>query len=197
VALPNNIIDALSPRITVFFPWGLAQSRAAQVFRAVSSEIAAHMLDACHAASSTELVVQVLSCGKRDIGSLSGLSAFARKGVTSLEVIWAAGQGDLTAAHLQALGAVAGQYITHLTLHTTGSIKDQVFATLWAAFPKLQRLSLEGHVSSRSTAAVLHFCAAAPHALELHLPTLGGGSHLDAHLHSTRVMLTTTNLVSE
>jgi hypothetical protein len=132
-----------------------------------------------------------------DAESLAGLSTFVSTGVHNMEIMWGA-DGTLTGAHLQALGAVVGQSISHLTLSTTGAITDDLWLRLWAAFPKLRYLSLYTPDPGSST-ALLQFCAAAPHALELHLPTAcynTVASHLEAGLRSTQVMVTAHNALN-
>jgi hypothetical protein len=97
---------------------------------------------------------------------------------------------------MHALGAALGQHITHLTFTKLVYIRDDVWPGLWAAFPHLRFLSLDA-LRPGSSASVLRFCAAAPHALELHLGAMCNravASHLEQHLDSTRVMVFTSTL---
>jgi hypothetical protein len=189
-ALPSPIISKLSPPITLIFSWGSVPA-GAQRFVLLSFLGAAKQLEACCRASAGMLQVYIQPGARLSDEGLVGLEACASKGVHRLGVAWGAGD-DLTPDHMQALGASVGPFITHLTLETMGSITDDVWSGLWAAFPRLQHLSLY-MPNPGSAASVLCFCAAAPHALELHLAAgcyRALASHLEEGLDSTRVMVT-------
>jgi hypothetical protein len=196
-ALPTNVINTLSPPILVLHSWAPAPL-VAQVMQAISLVAAASKLEACCRASAVQLRVVAAPGAKPDAESLASLSTFVSKGVYSMEVMWL-DQGTLTGAHLQALGTEVGQSITHLTLSTPGAITDDIWSGLWAAFPNLRYLALYTPDPGSST-LLLQFCAAAPHALELHLPTArynALATHLEAGLHSTRVMVTAHNALDD
>jgi hypothetical protein len=185
-ALSSNIISKLSSPIPVLHSWGPALL-GAQVIQAISFVGAASKLEACGRASASQLQVHVAPGATPDAESLAGLSTFVSKGVITMEVVWGA-EGPPMGTHLQALGAVVGQSITHLKLSTISGFTDDAWSGLWTAFPNLRCLRLYTPDPGSST-ALLQFCAAAPHALELQLPTTCYNTiarHLEAGLHSTR-----------
>jgi hypothetical protein len=197
-SLPEPLVHALSAPITVVHAWSSDSDSLTKSTRAQSYQLAAAKLQSCNQASSCELVVRVEAQAVEQPGSLHSLHVFKEVGVHSLQLIWNPEAGQhLNGQHLQILGAATGHYITDLKLVCVGTIPDVVWSDLWAAFPRLQSLSVYAY-SLGSTAAVVGFCAAAPHALHLSFLVKGGGmqEQIGSSLRTTRVLLTTCDLAS-
>jgi hypothetical protein len=185
-ALPSNIVNTLTPPVTVRFFWRRTARYGYDYLGAASK------LEACCRASAAKLQIIVTPDAKPNAKCLPALTAFASRGVHRLEIVWL-NQQVQTTAHLQALGDAVGEYVTHLTFITETSITDGVWSGLWATFPHLDHLSLYAN-SLEGTAALARFCAAAPRALELHIhDELGStkGSQWEADVRSTGVLIST------
>jgi hypothetical protein len=149
-------------------------------------------LQSCCSASSCEVLVNVGAKPVHQLEPLNCLTAFKGAGVHRLQLVWWSGQ-VVSGKHVHALGAVFGQDITHLTLVPHSSIPDEVWSTLWAAFPRLQSLTIHAPSLGNITEMV-KFCEAAPHALHLSLSHNcynEARGQLDSDLRSTRVLITT------
>jgi hypothetical protein len=197
MCLPNKLARVLEGPISVFVPW-----RSISTCNPVSTLVKGAFgfretrqgLEACQQLSNCELHICLFP--ERAAG-VKGAAAedminLMEGGVTAVTMEWHTA-ALMSGAHLAAVGTLLGPYITHLTLMTSQAIPDDVWSGLWAAFPRLQHLSLRARNIGSST-AVCAFCAAAPHPLEvLVLPGVGltAESWIDADLHSTRVLIRT------
>jgi hypothetical protein len=193
--LPDKLARVLEGPISVKLPWDIISDSNPISFlekAVVDLRGTRQRLEACQQLSNCELHISSFPDKAAEVtGAITeDIIELMEGGVHVSTIAWRATE-LMTGAHLAAVGRLLGRYITHLTLMTTGAIPDVVWSGLWAAFPRLQRLSARARNIGSST-AVCAFCAAAPHALEVLIPASMGSavaSWIDTDLHSTRVII--------